>query len=1351
MIFRVPLFFLLSTWVVIAQAVPLKPEQIPEPLKPWIAWTLQDQPERDCPFLYNSYEQKRCGWPTRLTLDLYEQKGRFTITWTVYRDSWINLPGSTKHWPLNITVNQKPALVITKNDQPAIKLEAGSYQISGDFVWDRIPDNLAVPQDTGLISLKINEKTIQSPTLKQGQLWLKSSDSGSKKPENIQNSLDLQVYRKIIDEVPLRVQTWLELEVAGEQRELKLAHPLLEGFVPLRLKSPLPARLEPDGQLLLQVRPGRWQIQIDSRNVKEQSTIPLKIKSEDWPKDEIWVFDARPAMRVVEIENLSAIDPNQTNLPARWKSLPAYRIQQGEYLGFKVIRRGDPEAEPNQLNLERTLWLDFTGDGYTANDKITGLLTRGWRLEVTPDIQLGKVSLDGANQLVTRLAGSDKQGVEVRKGTVNLDADSRISGAIESISAAGWDHSFHQVSAELNLPPGWRLLAAAGVDNVPDSWIARWTLLDLFVVLIASLATVRLWNYYWGALALITLVLIWHEPGAPQFVWLNILAATALLRVLPEGKIRRIINWYRNAAWLGLIVIAIPFMVAQVRMGLYPQLEKPWQSIQAPVYVKAASVPATQEPKRMLLEEAVQSLAKVEDAVGELGRYDSASSPGKAAHYQHIDPNARIQTGPGLPQWRWHKIHLSWNGSVDAAQQLRLWYIPPVVTMLLNFLRVVLIAALALLMFGRAQKLLGYKSILNQLAGLILVPFLLWPSQDAWADFPDKALLDELRSRMLEAPDCLPACAQISQMQLSISDEAVEIILQVHAQQSVGLPLPADYEQWYPNEVLTDGEPARALYSANHALWLNLESGRHQVIMRGKPPVLTKFVLPLRLKPNRVSIESSGWQVTGVHENGIADNQLQFSKVQKTELKASKKRLEPGVLPPFVRIERTLQLGLDWRISTRVIRVSPPGSAIVLEFPLQPGESVTTAGVRITDNKVMVNMTPDQSVMHWQSVLEKSETIAFTAAGTDQWIEVWKADVSPVWHIATDGIPMIHLNRQGFWMPEWRPWPGERLSFKVTRPEPVAGKTLTIENSRLSLKPGKRSRQAEMEISLNSSQGAQHTLMLPEHAALESVEIDGVSQPIRQKGRSVTLPIHPGKQHVRLTWQEAVALDSIVKTPAVDLGMGSVNTNLNIGLGQDRWVLLTSGPDFGPAVLFWGVLIVIFLLAWALGKVTWTPLKGWHWFLLLIGLSQLPVAAAFVVVAWLILLGVRGSRQPETTGYFNALQVLIGVLTLVSLMLLFLAVEQGLLGSPEMQISGNQSSAFRLNWYQDRSPALLPEAMVVSVPLMAYRLLMLAWSLWLAVSLLNWLKWGWSCFSSHGLWKKKTPEEKSKLMGNNGK
>jgi hypothetical protein len=42
--------------------------------------------------------------------------------------------------------------------------------------------------------------------------------------------------------------------------------------------------------------------------------------------------------------------------------------------------------------------------------------------------------------------------------------------------------------------------------------------------------------------------------------------------------------------------------------------------------------------------------------------------------------------------------------------------------------------------------------------------------------------------------------------------------------------------------------------------------------------------------------------------------------------------------------------------------------------------------------------------------------------------------------------------------------------------------------------------------------------------------------------------------------------------------------------------------------------------------------------------------------------------------------------------------------------------------------------------MLAYRGAMLAWALWLAVSLLRWLRWGWISFSEGGIWKSAPPK-----------
>lgn len=1382
-----------------AQARPLPPDKVPDTLKPWIDWVMQDYPDRGCPFLYNSFEQKHCSWSTQLSLNLNASKGEFSGTWQVYKnDDWVYLVGDEKHWPLSVTANGKTAWVMDKGGRPAIKLTTGIYDIKGEFLWDTIPDNLTLPDDTGLISLQMNGQAIQTPTIRDGQLWLKESDRGQAKPENVQNRVDMQVFRKISDDVPLQVLTRLNLEVSGVQREEKLVGVMLEGFIPLELNCQLPARLEADGRLTVQVRPGHWMCDVLARSPQNVEQLALP---KDKVESEIWVFDARPALRVVEIDSLSTIDASQTNLPNEWRNLPAYKINPDQTMNFKVIRRGNPEPEPNQLNLTRKLWLDFDGAGYTANDIISGKMTSGWRLNSLPETKLGKVALNGSSQLITKQGATHKEGVEVRNGSLLLEADSRIQGKIGRMSAVGWEQKFNQVTAELNLPPGWRLLAATGVDNVPDSWVSRWTLMDLFLVLMIAIATGKLWNRYWGGLALITLIIIWHEANAPQFIWLHILAATALLSVLPQNRFSSLIAWYRRGCWLVLAFIVLPFMVEQVRIGIYPQLERPWQSIYqeggyATGQVMPASAPVIQQqqagammneankPAEMPSPAPMMDAEQQANAINEMAEDKISNMPQKLesrvlrkmaspkeaelmqqqqnnsysyskSDFQRVDPKAKVQTGPGLPQWQWHKVMLSWNGSVDANQQLSLWYLSPTMTMLLNFLRVLLVAMLALLMVGSA---LIPPSFINRFGSsksptlllVLLVLFFIAPNQNVYADdFPNEALLNQLRDKLQEEviPDCLPDCAHSQQMTMTINDKAIQISLQIHAQESVVLPLPADYSQWFPNQVLVDGKAAEALYRANNGLWIHLTQGEHNVVLHGVPPVLSKFTLPLPLKPNRVVVvEKTGWEVFGLQENGWADDQLQFSRVQTAEQGNKKTTLEQGALPPFVRVERTLKLGLDWRVVTKITRVSPNDSAVLLSVPLLKGESVISENIRVKDAKVEVNMAAQQTTMQWESALEKTDKLDLTAPNTEQWIEVWQADVSPMWHLETSGIAMIHSVDLSQWLPEWHPLPNETISLNITRPEPVTGQTLTIDNSRLKVTQGERMRDVVLKASIRSSQGLQHTLTLPENATLQSVMIDGRTQPLRQEGRKLTLPINPTKQEVTLKWQESVGVSIISRLSQIDLGQDSVNSNLTLNLGQDRWVLFAFGPMFGPIILFWGVLIVIFLVSLGLGKITLTPLKNWQWFLLLVGLSQIPLEAAGLVIAWLMLLGWRASQSSEQTRFFNLLQVSLGLLTLVALGVLFSAVAQGLLDAPDMKVTGNQSSAFALNWYQDRSTSTLPAASVVSLPLIVYRLLMLAWALWLASALLNWLKWGWGCFSSNGLWHKKVVMEKKAVV-----
>lgn len=1310
-------------------ATAIEAQAIPDPLKAWQSWVLADQPEFNCPFFYQDFTQKHCSWAGPLSLDLHEQHGKFSGEWTLHQTDWIVLPGDNQHWPQQVLINQKPAVVLDYQGKPAVRMPAGHYQLNGQFHWDKQPESLALPADTGLIQVTLNDQRINYPRIEQGALWLNVPISA--KTDSQQDSLYLQVFRQIIDDNPLQVITRLELNVAGTAREINLPHAMLPNFIPVRLDSPLPARIENNDQLRVQVRPGHWVIDLQARHTQALTRLDFAIEDANWPEAELWAFQAIPALRLVEIEAVPGVDPSQTNLPPEWRHLPTYQIKQGQSMQFKVLRQGDPEPDPNQLSLHRKLWLDFDGTGYTVSDQINGKMTRDWRLNALPETELGQVLLNNQSQLITQLT-EQQRGIEVRRGAIQLQADSRIRNSISTLNAVGWQQSFQNVQAELNIPPGWRLLAVSGVDNDPDSWLTRWTLLDLFLVLIIAMAMSRLWCWQWGLLALFSLALFWHEAEAPRWIWLNTLAALALFKVLPDNRFSLWVKWYRNVCWLGLVLIVIPFMIEQIRIGLYPQLERPWQAIEAPMPY-AASIAGNDEMAAGAAMEAPTApapkmLRQMSKAYSSVTDYASS-----ATNFDRIDPDANLQTGPGLPQWQWQTVRLSWNGAVDSKQTLELWYLSPAWSLLLHILQALLAAVISLKLLGVLKQ---WRIHLPSLSVWLLLPFLLTPADDSFADMPDQAMLDQLKARLLEAPKCLPSCAQIPSMTVTVKPDSMQIQLSIHVQEAVAVPLPAQLQQWFPEQINVDGQAAQTLIRQDDGgLWLSLSAGVHQVLLQGRHSPQYKFTLPLPLQPQQTQVTSEGWRVDGVYENGKVGPQLEFSRLNAAPSESTKD-LQQANLPAFVRIERTLQLGMDWRLHTRVVKLADNDSPVVLELPLLAGEAVTSSHMRIKDGKLLINVPAGQTTLEWQSLLEKDQELTLKAPENPVWNELWRADVSPIWHLQTSGIAVVHhQDQQGAWLPEWRPWPGESVTLKITRPQAVPGVTLTIDKSELHLQPGKRSQIANLTLSLRSSKGGQHNISLPPQAMLQEVSIDGVSQPIRQKEQTVTLPIRPGAQQILLSWQTPVEQTSILHTPTVNLGTSSVNSHIQVVSGEDRWVLLTFGPRFGPAALIWGLLAVLLLLAIGLGKTTLTPLKSWHWFLLMLGLSQIHLAAGLLVVVWLFALGVRGKLNPETHPRFNLGQVVLGMLTITAILLLFAAVQQGLLGTPDMQITGNQSTAQNLNWYQDKSDAVLPSATVVSIPMMSYRILMLGWSLWMALALLNWLRWGWGCFVSGGIWK----------------
>lgn len=258
---------------------------------------------------------------------------------------------------------------------------------------------------------------------------------------------------------------------------------------------------------------------------------------------------------------------------------------------------------------------------------------------------------------------------------------------------------------------------------------------------------------------------------------------------------------------------------------------------------------------------------------------------------------------------------------------------------------------------------------------------------------------------------------------------------------------------------------------------------------------------------------------------------------------------------------------------------------------------------------------------------------------------------------------------------------------------------------------------------------------MPDNVQLQEVTINGKVQSIRQEGREVPLPISPGKQKIVLKWRSNKGIEVSYQIPEIDLGLPHVNSNIELRLPYNRWPLLVSGPMIGPAVLFYSVLIIIVLVSFGLARSGLTRLKFHQWFLLGIGMSQSNLSGAVLVGGWLIAIEYRKKLSPENRKiHFNMVQLGLAFLTFLALMSLIYAISRGLLGHPDMNIVGNGSGRGVLKWYQDYSENLLPQGWLLSIPMIYYRLAMLAWALWISFSLISILRYGWKAFSEPIIW-----------------
>lgn len=1373
----IALFFSFLFLITSVNALPLEKE--------WGDWVKERHHDISCPWGTNTNkrgtnkEQTRvCLWPGNLSLSLEQGGLTFTQHVEVFsKQAQVLLPGSEKHWPTNLilnqsplnqsSLNQKPATVIEVSKLPYIQLKKGKHIIKGRFNWKTRPASLTIPMNIAFVSLSEQGQKLQIN--RHGNRLIFAQQKGNNQ-EQKRDSLNVKVYRQLVDGIPLSLETRLELSVSGKPREIKIGQVVWEGSEVSQLKSNLPTRIEKDGDIRLQVTAGKHHISVFTRFTGDINTINIKSNSKDWPAFEYISFLSNTNIRQVKLSGATSIDTTQVNIPSDWANRPTYRLDTDTTLKIETQYRGDDSLSANQLKVQRNLWLDFDGSKITGLENVNGKMNRNWRLNAAKDTAIGRATVENQPVLITEHEG--QQGLEIRSANINLSAVTLMLNPKE-FSASGWDSIVDNFSATLHLPPGWRVLYADGVDRIHGTWISEWDLWDLFLILIITAVTRKLIGNKAALLALAALIIAYHEPGSPLIAIPPLLVLLALLPVT-GGRFKSFLRSCTVFFAAIFVIGLIGFAITSFRLAIYPSLEKSQVNHFNPSSRYNYSSVSSPAPSDAYMEEAMELEQKLDDGLSRAKSHGATlanvKAPKKERSMYQVTENDLVQTGPGLPTWEWNRISFNANSPVDKSQVLSITYCPPFFTSLWRVLSVLFLAAYGLLIILKVIPVLKSKdngidtdvgndtgtdtetggkarpgsTALTSILGVTLITgiTLLMPTNNAMAsDYPPEYLLKELETRLTKAPECLPNCISLNNGSLTIKDNTLELIFEAYAQADVMMALPQVGGNWQLSEISLDQKSQPTARRDQNKNSLLMTQGHHKVLLTGKilgDQSSISFPKPI----HNFEATSSDWIIDGLVDGRVLNNSLTLRSTVSLE-ESKKDTLTPDPISPLVTVQRTFVLDKEWRLETSVTRYAPKNGPIAVSIPLIENEKVLDKNITIKEGKAQIQLKHNQRIIRWSSSLEPQETVLLEAKLSEYYFETWRIKPSSLWRINHSGIPPVkNGNALSSLEPHWRPWPGEKLTVNISRPDGIKGPTHTVEKAELEYSPGNRIQKSTLSLSIRSSLGEDYSFSVPEGAEILSVT-NGNKKLNIPNSNEITVPLQPGLQNVTVDFQEKKEMGWNVATPSINLPSTATNISLSYSLARDRWPLYFNGPAIGPAMLYWGILVVIILSAFALTIIIKkcrlnVPINIVGWLLLGIGLSTVNSYGVFAVIIFFVLLGYRKDYIDPfklSSLNFKLLQAGIVLVTVVAALSVLSAIPMGLLSTPDMKVVGNGSSSHFYRFYQDTAASGdFPVANVINLPILGYRLVMMLWSLWLATRIIVWANWGWKAFSNGVIW-----------------
>lgn len=1346
------LVFLLTTIFCLPVLVLADDYNPPEPLRPWVSWV---QEKNSSLFLC---AEGRCVWPSLIQYQVDETKVSFRIEARLLDDASLEIPMLKSQKPKALSVERNGQQLLSYHfEGETIRLSRGEYTVEGFFVTKACVDALPIPAGYGLY--EIQQDCGGGAFVRKGKELVRTANT----ERGLVDAHSLEISRRIDDTSPLKITTRLQLKVSGRSRPLKLESMTLADSRPYSITGSLPHYLSEHGDLSLQLSPGKHWVEIESylpQPVAALTAAPLQFED--------WSFVG--SQRVMELKGGSSISPQASHLPDKWKGGSLVRLQPGEKLELKTIKRGQADTVRDSLHLSREIWPSINNQKLLVRDSFTGRLESDFRLDSGEQTELGRLLEAGKPKLITKNPENNLWGAELAHTNVNLQAISEYANASE-FPALGWIREVESLSGILHIPPSSLLLTIVGAQVDENAWLDSWNLLEIFMGCVVVFATFHWFGSALGLTVALAFVLNHGEYLAPRILFLYLLALYVWNNVVTGDFWKNLIRILSALSLLALSVQALSFAKLQATQGFFPQMQAGtryrtffqelfvaieasvlvWPSLLLLSAIAIGVVYIVLQPeklwKRVL--RLISGILVFVIAFGVLASFSFWSRSGESSrpyaasvsNIQSLDrelpsqegkepPIAQkmrakgkklrpsndklLATGPATPTWRWQQARFHLDTPIQPDQKLRIVMLGQSWVRALCFLRALLTLMILWLTVRQFKKVFKGLKLPRSVVQVTLVCLVLQP-QVAVADFPPKDMLKELEQRVLE-PLCRKNCSHLESMTFRVFDRSFEATIFAFSKGSSFITLPGPFSSLRYEQVLTNAVPA--LVSEKDGFQrVMIEDGRSEIIVKGR--LATGGAIPLSFKQvaNQFYLQSENWIVEGQGVDPSSGAALRLVR-QGGKLKD----LQKSDLTPLVTVRRTIRASEALDLVTEVSRTGKIDQSEIVFLPSFPGERVISGPVSPQENGFEVKFSAGQSQVEFSSTVraESDRSWSLEVEQSSDIAQVWFVSCSELYNCQMSGIPssnIIAIDRPQY---TFYPYPGERLTLRAQELEVLSGASLTIDevNTHVTLESKKVS--VTTVIKGRASARGKLIVQAPEEYSITSVVLSGMNQGSSTNQGASEIIVPPGSHTATVSYERVGAIPLRFQAPELKLGIPPENTKVKIALKEDRWILWLFGPSWGPGVVYWAKLFTLVLAVIFVLQTAALPMSLPVGLMLTVGLSFLPTWLLWVPYAWLGVLALESSCNQLIQSFDKRLRkIVLLVLLAASAFCFYSLVSSFLLYEPRMLVAGNSSTRASMLWYIDQgwqAPG------VISLPIVFWRGFALIWSLWLVRSLLRWLR-----------------------------